>query len=82
MSLLSQYRERARQAERLYKEAKGIIDVARSKAELALCRDVYLIAQVRRVADSFKCERPSKSSNAYFRASVRMTLLFLGSYPV
>ena len=73
LSLLSQYRERAKQADRLYKEAKGVIDVSRSKAELALHREAYLIDQVRRVADSFKCEHPSQISNASFHAIIQMT---------
>ena len=61
--------------ERLYKEAKGIIDVSKSKAELALRREGYLIEQVRRVADSFKCEHPPRSSNASFYVSIRMILV-------
>ena len=74
LSLLSQYREQVKQAEHLYKEAKGIIDVSKSKAELALCREGYLIEQVHRVADSFKCEHPPKSSNASFYVSIRMII--------
>ena len=70
LSLLSRYRERAKQAERLYKKAKGIIDVSRSKAELALRREMYLLAEVRRVADSFKCEHPFQFSNTSFRAII------------
>ena len=49
--------------ERLYKEAKGMIDVSKSKAELALRREGYLIEQVRRVANSFKCEYSPRSSS-------------------
>ena len=44
--------------ERLYKEAKGMVDVSRSKAELALRRDGFLIEQVHQITDSFKCEYP------------------------
>ena len=47
--------------ERLYKEAKGMVDVSKSKDELALRREGYLIEQVRRVADSFECEYSPRS---------------------
>ena len=60
--------------ERLYKEAKGIIDVSKSKAELALRREGYLIKQVRQVAKNFKCEHPPRSSSASFIAGIRMIL--------
>ena len=47
--------------ELLYKEAKGMVDVSKSKADLALRREGYLTEQVRRVADSFKCEYSTRS---------------------
>ena len=71
LSLLSRYRERTKQMERLYKEAKGIIDVCKLKAKLSLRREGYLIEQVHRVVDSFKCEHPPRSSNASLCASIR-----------
>ena len=61
--------------ERLYKESKGIVDVSKSKAELALRREGYLIEQVRHVADSFKCEHPPRSLSASFIAGIRMILV-------
>ena len=66
LSLLSQYRERAKQAERLHKEAKGLIDVSRSNADLALRREKYLLSEVRRVADNLKCEYPPSFSGSSF----------------